>query len=319
MKPSLKYALKQQWHRRVLPVAGVVGRADRPTRRVYDLILFNRELELLETRLHYLDPVVDVFVIGESAQTFIGEEKPLWFAQNRERFKKFEEKIRHVVIPPPEPQDYEMSYNATELKTTEIYHRRMLGRGLAGARGRDIVLSSDADEIPSRRSVEQLIGLMRLGYPAAIFQMEWHLLYLNAVAAGYAESAHPSVWLGTAGTTMANFQNLFAGDANRLWQYRWGEMQKCLFRITAGGWHFSFLGGLKRLAQKYRDNACRVRDPAELAGLRKHEIAHVRFEFRELAGLFPAELLEHLGPLQALAGDEAQFQRELAKYALGEI
>ncbi len=63
-----------------------------PTRRVYDLLLFNQELELLETRLSYLDPVVDVFVIGESEQTFIGEAKPLWFAQNRARFQKYEKK-----------------------------------------------------------------------------------------------------------------------------------------------------------------------------------------------------------------------------------
>ena len=118
---------------------------------------------------------------------------------------------------------------------------------------------------------------------------------------------------------MANFQNMYAGDANQLWKYRWGEMRQCLFQITPGGWHFSFLGGLERLAQKYRDNAFRVREAAELAGLRRHEIAGVRFEFRELAGMFPAGLQAHLGPLLGLAGDEAQFQRELAKYALGEI
>jgi beta-1,4-mannosyl-glycoprotein beta-1,4-N-acetylglucosaminyltransferase len=321
MKPSLKFALKQKWHRWVLPVAGVLGKWDRPARRVYELLLFNRELELLETRLNYLDPVVDVFVLGESEQTFIGEAKPLWFAQNRARFQKFEKKIRHVVIPPPGSADYEVSGNDPNLKTTETYHRRMLRAGLTEARSRDVVLYSDADEIPSRQSVYRLIGLLRLGYPVAICQMDWHLLYLNAVAVGYAGAAagRPCEWFGTAGTTMANFQHLYAADANRLWQFRWGEMSKCLFRIAPGGWHLSYLGGLERLAQKHRDNACRVRDPAENAALRRHEIAQVRFEFRDLAGLFPAELQAHLGPLLPLAGSEQQFARELAQYEAGDI
>jgi beta-1,4-mannosyl-glycoprotein beta-1,4-N-acetylglucosaminyltransferase len=319
MKADLKFTLKQQWHKLLLPLAGALGKAGRRSRRVYDLLLFNRELELLETRLSYLDPIVDVFVIGESEQTFIGEAKPLWFAQNRERFKKYEKKIRHVIIPPPTPSDY--TPTTRNLKTTEFYHRRMLRLGLEDAADRDIVLLSDADEIPSRRSVEQLIGLMRMGYPSAIFHMEWHLLYLNAVAVGYAGAAagHPCEWLGTAGTTVANFKKLYASDTNQLWKFRWDEMRKCIFWIAPAGWHFSFLGGLPRLAQKQRDNAELVRDPAENAALRQHVVAQVQFEFRAMAGLFPAELQAHLGPLLALAGSEEQFQAELAQFDAGKI
>ncbi len=214
-----------------------------------------------------------------------------------------------------------MSGSHTGVKSTEHYHRRMLSAGLADARDQDIVLYSDADEIPSRRAVEQLIGVLRLGYPAAIFQMHWHLLYLNAVGVDYvgAAAGHPCEWFGTAGTTMENFRKVYAADANRLWQFRWGEMSKCLIRLAPGGWHFSYLGGLARLAQKQRDTAYKVRDPAKTAALRQHEIAQVRFEFREMAGLFPAELQAHLGPLLPLAGSEQQFARELAKYEVGAI
>jgi hypothetical protein len=48
-------------------------------------------------------------------------------------------------------------------------------------------------------------------------------------------------------------------------------------------------------------------------------VAQVQFEFRAMAGLFPAELQAHLGPLLALAGSEEQFQAELAQFDAGKI
>jgi len=321
MSGNLKFAVKQLWHRLQLPVARRLGRAARKNRRVYDLVLFNRELELLEVRLGYLDPVVDVFVIGESETTFIGEKKPLWFAQNRERFKKYEGKIRHVVIPPPAPEDYETSASNPAVKSAEHYHRRALRAGVTDGRDEDVVLYSDADEIPSRAAVEQLIGLLQLGHAEAIFRMRWHVLYLNALAVAYVGPAagHRCEWFGTVGTTVKNFRDKFDGDANRLWQFRWGEMNQCLIRILDGGWHFSYLGGLERLAQKQRDNAYRVRDPAEIAALHRREFASVKFEFRDSAGKFPAELEPHLAPIREMTGSEKQLAGELAKFAAEEL
>ena len=65
--------------------------------KFYDCFLFNNELDLLEIRLKYLWDVVDTFVIVEADTTFAGEEKPLHFKENKERFKWAESKIKHVV------------------------------------------------------------------------------------------------------------------------------------------------------------------------------------------------------------------------------
>ncbi len=215
-----------------------------------------------------------------------------------------------MVIPDPAPGDYETSASNPAVKSTEHYHRRALGAGVTEARDDDVVLYSDADEIPKRSAVEQLAGLLKMGHPAAIFRMHWHVLYLNALAVAYVGPAagHKCEWFGTVGTSAGRFRREFALDANRLWQFRWGEMNKCIFRIPDGGWHFSYLGGLERLAQKQRDNAYRVRDPAEMAALHRREFAQIKFQFAEGAGLFPAELVPHLGPLAGLAGSERQFR-----------
>ena len=57
--------------------------------RVIDSIIFFNELELLEMRLNILNDVVDTFVITESPFTVSGNEKPLYYLENKDRFGKF--------------------------------------------------------------------------------------------------------------------------------------------------------------------------------------------------------------------------------------
>lgn len=56
---------------------------------VYDCFPFFNELDVLEIRLNVLDEVVDKFVIVEMSKTHTGRDKPFYFEQNKERFKKF--------------------------------------------------------------------------------------------------------------------------------------------------------------------------------------------------------------------------------------
>jgi beta-1,4-mannosyl-glycoprotein beta-1,4-N-acetylglucosaminyltransferase len=63
--------------------------------KVLDAVLMSSELDLLEIRMNELDSVVDRFFVLESNATFTGLEKETYFAKNRERFAKFEEKISY--------------------------------------------------------------------------------------------------------------------------------------------------------------------------------------------------------------------------------
>jgi beta-1,4-mannosyl-glycoprotein beta-1,4-N-acetylglucosaminyltransferase len=60
--------------------------------------MFFNELDLLELRLNILDPYVDYFVISEATITFSGKAKPLYYLENKIRFKKFEDKIIHNIV-----------------------------------------------------------------------------------------------------------------------------------------------------------------------------------------------------------------------------
>ncbi|MDR1700993.1 MAG: glycosyl transferase GT17 family protein, partial [Lachnoclostridium sp.] len=65
---------------------------------IYDCFLFFNELDLLDIRFNILDPVVDRFVIAEATRTFTNNEKLLYFAENRERYAQFLDKIIYIKI-----------------------------------------------------------------------------------------------------------------------------------------------------------------------------------------------------------------------------
>ena len=67
--------------------------------RVYDTILFNDELQLLELRLQFLENFVDKHIIVESERSFTGKIKSLHFNNNKHLFTKYLHRIIHVILP----------------------------------------------------------------------------------------------------------------------------------------------------------------------------------------------------------------------------
>lgn len=107
---------------------------------VYDCFCFYNELDLLEIRLNILNGCVDKFVLVEATRTQRNNPKPLYFAENKERYKKFEDKIIHLVL-----DEYP---EHIEQWTIENLQRNYIMKGLEQCSDDDIILISDLDEIP---------------------------------------------------------------------------------------------------------------------------------------------------------------------------
>tara|TARA_A100001201_G_scaffold115124_1_gene98749 strand:- start:120 stop:1031 length:912 start_codon:yes stop_codon:yes gene_type:complete len=65
--------------------------------KIIDAFAFYNEVDMLEYRLETLYDVVDKFIIVEATMTHSGLEKPLNFELNKERYKKYLDKIHYVV------------------------------------------------------------------------------------------------------------------------------------------------------------------------------------------------------------------------------
>ncbi|MGN1154117.1 MAG: hypothetical protein ACI4S3_08815 [Candidatus Gastranaerophilaceae bacterium] len=95
---------------------------------IYDCFTFFNELDLLEIRLNILNDVVDKFVLVEATKTFTGQDKPLYYNDNKEKFSAFNAKIIHVVVD---------DYPSIGLETAwgyENWQRNCISRGLNNAK-----------------------------------------------------------------------------------------------------------------------------------------------------------------------------------------
>lgn len=189
---------------------------------IVDSFMFYNELDILELRLEVLDKYVDRFVLVESEVTHVGGPKPLFFTQNKERFAKWNHKIRHIVMTAEEaPKE-------TDPWHRETYQRNCILRGLDGIDDNDVVFISDVDEIPD----------MTKYIPAELvvaFHMELFIYSLD-----YTCDVEP--WVGTVATSCAMVKH---HGPNAFRSNRWKFPL-----IKNAGWHLSYFGDFKHVLNK---------------------------------------------------------------------
>ncbi|KAK1453641.1 glycosyltransferase family 17 [Colletotrichum melonis] len=117
-------------------------------RKVYDLLLINTEVEMLEVRLGQMAPYVDYFVILESALTFTDNQKPLYIKENWDLFKPWHHKmiLREMDLEALK----ESSTWDREAKSRNAMYEQVIPtlEGEQQASIDDILIVSDVDEIP---------------------------------------------------------------------------------------------------------------------------------------------------------------------------
>jgi len=178
-----------------------------------DCFMFFNELDLLEIRLNSLASYIERFVLCECPVTHSGQPKPLYFDQNRERFKDFN--ITHLVF-----EDYK---GRAPMEMDHV-QRDYLINGIQDVDPEEIVLLSDLDEIPDLRYY--------LG-EQGIFKHKLYYFYLNTY------NGVPN-WRGTIAIKRKSVISLNALRSRR------GRIASNGHR----GWHFSTLGMADNVVHK---------------------------------------------------------------------
>jgi len=231
--------------------------------KIYDVFLFNDELDLLEARLNYLSDIVDYFVITEVDTTFSGSPKPFHFLRNVTRFEQFSSKIIHnpVRLEKILERRFWSSYGYTDFSESyshkhkgkvpaslhktqinEILQRDACIDALALCDDRDWVLISDVDEFPSHSALNSLISSCddSLFY----FKQDWRVYWLNNFI--------DKPWFGTVATRYKTLK-LRSVDSFRL-----GASDCELVpgrRMPDGGWQLRYMGGASVIKKKLNDLA----------------------------------------------------------------
>lgn len=222
---------------------------------IYDCVPFFNELDILKLRMHILDPYVDRFVIEEAALTFSGEPKPMIFAENRELFSEFEDKILYVAV-----EDAPAGIKTTHER--DRFQKNNLIKALKDCKPEDIIIFSDVDEIPNPAVLKNIVENFD---STKIYHLAQRMFYCflnmeeisgNLLSiTGEFPGVKKRQWLGT---KICSFAMLPKEGIVYLREV--SPEDSASVRVADGGWHFGYMGGSGE-----KDVARRIREKVQAA------------------------------------------------------
>ena len=225
--------------------------------RIFDCFMYFDEEIVLDTRLNYLDPYVDYFVIIESCYTHRGDKRDLKF--DIKKYKKFKDKIIYKVydhIPNKiekvlenDNEDTKSSKYIMNALYRENGQRNFISEGIKEANDEDLILVSDVDEIPKLSNID----IKKVSQKIILFKQDMFYYKFNLKL--------PNIeWTGTKGCKKKNL-------INAQWLRNIKDRKYPLYRLDTffsknkyisikivnnGGWHFSNIKSAEEIEHKLK-------------------------------------------------------------------
>ena len=195
--------------------------------KIYDCCIYFDENLMLDMRFNILNEHVDKFVVVEATRDHSGNSKKLNFDMNN--FKKFKEKIIYHVVEdiPQEVKNYKKGWSPNFYR--ENFHRDSISKAIENCDPEDLILISDADEIPNFDAINS----SKIKKFALLRQKNFYYK-INLQS--------ENEWLGT-GVCYKKYLKSPQWLRNKRFLRR-GFLRRLFFKtqiINNGGWHFSFL------------------------------------------------------------------------------
>jgi beta-1,4-mannosyl-glycoprotein beta-1,4-N-acetylglucosaminyltransferase len=204
---------------------------------IIDCFIFFNELDLLEYRLNILNNIIDFFIIVESTKTFTGNDKPLFFNDNKNKFKHFNYKIIHIIV-----TDFiipDISKNQQWIN--EKIQRNYINNGIISLHqnfnilDNDLIIISDVDEIPDPNTLSYIKNFK---LPITIASLGQDLYYYNL------KCKNKLRW-NRAKILSYHFYKKFINSKPNI--CRIINPKHC---ISKGGWHLSYFGDYNFIKNK---------------------------------------------------------------------
>jgi len=225
--------------------------------RIFDCFMYFDEEIVLDTRLNYLDPYVDYFVIIESCYTHRGDKRELKF--DIKKYEKFKDKIIYKVydqIPNKiekvlenDNEDTKSSKYIMNALYRENGQRNFISEGIKEANDEDLILVSDVDEIPKLSNID----IKKVSQKIILFKQDMFYYKFNLKL--------PNIeWTGTKGCKKKNLINAQWLRNIKDRKYPFYRLDTLFSKnkyisikiINNGGWHFSNIKSAEEIEHKLK-------------------------------------------------------------------
>ena len=197
---------------------------------IYDCFNFFNELDLLEIRLNELYDHVDYFVLCEANMTHLGVPKPMYFKENRDLFKRFEDKIIYLPM------------NASEGSYLGKPQKDYVINALKNCKDNDVIIYSDLDEIPHSNRLQEGIDKLK-DNDLICFAGKFLMYKLNGVK--YEEDGSLAKWYGSIMSTYGYIKNKNIAHV-RVHRIKTAHI------LEDSSWHFSSMGNIEQILSKFK-------------------------------------------------------------------
>ena len=227
---------------------------------IIDCFPFFNELDLLEIRLKLLDDIVDRVVLVESTRTFSLRKKKLYYLENKDRFKRYNSKITHIIVDDTpaflnriflsKPRNlFWLIKNKKSILLNphhiDFYQKNKVINGLENCQADDIIILSDLDEIPNPNIFNE-ISFLKNGAKGAL-ELENFCFFLNGKL--YDNKNSQVFSYGPAILEFKNFRS-FHAERKEARSLKKEDNNHNFEIIKNAGWHFGYLGGVDKVRQK---------------------------------------------------------------------
>ena len=209
--------------------------------KIFDCLIYLDEDFLLDLRFNILNNYVDYFVVVESNRTWQNNKKNFNF--DIKKFNKFYNKIIYIKV-----EDMPDGENPW---TRENFQRNCISRGLLKANNQDLIIISDADEIPNPEKIINFDFKKKYG----VFEQKQYYYKLNLL-----NESNP-IWRGSKACIKKYLKSPQWLRELKIKKRSFWRLDKINLNYTIenGGWHFCNLKTPDQLLYKYK-NLCEYKD-----------------------------------------------------------
>lgn len=219
--------------------------------RVLDCTTYYEEDLMMDLRFNILNNYVDKFIVSEATFTHSGNPKKIKFNPNN--FKKFKNKIIHIVVDDDPVSKINKDTNVPSLKRLNSikrieFQRNEIFKAIDKTNDNDYVIYSDNDEIPNLENID----LSKNKSKIVLFKQKLYYYKFNL--------SYPKVdWFGSKACKIKDLKNISWLRNIKTKKYNLLRLD-ILFSDTKyinlkivenGGWHFTNLKTPEELYRKY--------------------------------------------------------------------